>query len=299
MLPGRSSRGVPDRLLKVAIALVFWTLRSLVVAAGRLAGGAQPPTVVALMYHSVKVSERKRFARQMEMLLGVASPLAGDCARGDLAEGRHHAIVTFDDGYESVVRNALPEMKARCIPATMFIPTRYIGGQPEWIVDPGHRDYDEAVITGAALTSLHAEGVIIGSHTVNHRPLNGLPEPDVRFELTESRRVLGGLLQSEVTLFALPYGASTPDVLRLAADAGYTRIFLGDPVWNHWEPEMPAIGRIGVSADDWRLEFRLKALGAYQWMPLAIAAKRSLRQLLLGLVRGRAVTKGEATVAEQ
>jgi peptidoglycan/xylan/chitin deacetylase (PgdA/CDA1 family) len=251
------------------------------------------------MYHSVKVSERERFARQMEMLLRLAYPLAGDCARGDLAEGRHHAIVTFDDGYESVLRNALPEMRGRGIPATMFIPTRYIGGRPEWIIDPGHRDHDEAVITGAALRRLHAEGVIVGSHTVNHHSLDGLPERDVRFELTESRRVLGGLLASEITLFALPFGAGNPDVLRLAAESGYTRIFLGDPVWDHWEPEMLAIGRIGVSADDWRLEFRLKTLGAYQWMPLAIAAKRGLRQRWLRLLRGRDVIKGGAVVAER
>jgi hypothetical protein len=43
------------------------------------------------------------------------------------------------------------------------------------------------------------------------------------------------------------------------------------------------VGRINVSPVDWPLEFRLKMQGAYQWLALAVPAKRAL----LNLVRRR------------
>jgi len=38
-------------------------------------------------------------------------------------------------------------------------------------------------------------------------------------------------------------------------------------------------GRINVTLDDWRLEFRLKALGAYQWLVFGMKAKQRLMGL--------------------
>jgi hypothetical protein len=40
------------------------------------------------------------------------------------------------------------------------------------------------------------------------------------------------------------------------------------------------VGRIEVSPTDWPLEFRLKIRGAYQWLPLAMSAKRKVVSLL-------------------
>jgi hypothetical protein len=37
------------------------------------------------------------------------------------------------------------------------------------------------------------------------------------------------------------------------------------------------LGRISVEPTDWALEFRLKLLGAYRWLPQAIALKRKLK----------------------
>ena len=66
----------------------------------------------------------------------------------------------------------------------------------------------------------------------------------------------------------------------MAGEAGYRRVFLSDPLWCAWEPEMIAIGRIDVTPRDWPLQYRLKVCGAYQWLPLAIAAKRRVLRLM-------------------
>ena len=42
------------------------------------------------------------------------------------------------------------------------------------------------------------------------------------------------------------------------------------------DPKEFVTGRIAVNPTDWELEFRLKILGAYQWLPRVIAYKRKL-----------------------
>ncbi len=42
------------------------------------------------------------------------------------------------------------------------------------------------------------------------------------------------------------------------------------------------MGRVRVDPTDWPLEFHLKLMGAYRWLPMAIALKRRL----LATVRG-------------
>lgn len=40
--------------------------------------------------------------------------------------------ITFDDGYRSVLERAVPVLEAHGFPATMFVPTRYIGDENRW-----------------------------------------------------------------------------------------------------------------------------------------------------------------------
>jgi len=40
--------------------------------------------------------------------------------------------ITFDDGFSSILRNALHELKKREIPSTIFIPAAYIESYPKW-----------------------------------------------------------------------------------------------------------------------------------------------------------------------
>lgn len=49
--------------------------------------------------------------------------------------------------------------------------------------------------------------VTIGAHTVNHRNLLTLPEPDARWELAESKRLLEERLGRPVQHFAYPFGS--------------------------------------------------------------------------------------------
>src|SRR5688572_5859641 len=100
------------RVLKFVLALVFYaydTARSLV---RRLAGTEIAPPLVVLMYHSVKRDECERFARQIDQLIRLAHPVYADF-QGQKSDHRRQVAVTFDDGYRSVLENALPILRER------------------------------------------------------------------------------------------------------------------------------------------------------------------------------------------
>jgi peptidoglycan/xylan/chitin deacetylase (PgdA/CDA1 family) len=274
-----------SRLLKVVIALLYLPLDSMRCALLRLLGYPLSARFVTLMYHSVKSDERRQFAHQMDLLIRLAHPVAGDFSGCNDAHNRIFVAVTFDDGYQSIMENALPILREKKIPVTVFVPTDSLGTTPGWITNGRHRDASERLLTSGELKSIQQSGGRIGSHSVTHRPLTELTPTEALAELTESRQVLEKILGQNVDSFALPYGAGDAEVLRLAAEAGYQRVFLSEPVNSRAGFEGPVCGRIGVSPSDWALEYRLKVLGAYQWLPVGIALKRRIVNVLRWRVR--------------
>jgi peptidoglycan/xylan/chitin deacetylase (PgdA/CDA1 family) len=260
------------RVAKVGVALLFFLFASSRAVLLRLAGHSRKPPFVVVTYHSVKRHERLLFERQMSHVLKVGSPVYADFEVGD-ARAHRFVAVTFDDGYHSILENALPVLRDRMIPATIFVPTNFLGNSPGWITDARHRDVDERLLTADELKRARTFGALIGSHGVSHRPLTEISKSEAFVELVESRRVLEQLLDQPVRLLALPYGAGNSDVFGLAARAGYSRVFLSVPVKPSGNPPAQRLGRVNVTPSDWRLEFWLKVRGAYQWLPSAIAAK--------------------------
>src|SRR5262249_3105591 len=111
------------RLIKLAVSAAVWAGDSL----AKLAlGRKRPGSAVILYYHAVPAKERQCFAAQMDELLRCAKPIPADLD-GPLERGTHHVAVTFDDGFVSVLENALPELQRRKIPAVIFVPSGYLG----------------------------------------------------------------------------------------------------------------------------------------------------------------------------
>ena len=90
-----------------------------------------PSAPVVLTYHAVPEADAGRFEEQMRQLKTLATPVfADDALDGD---ARRLAVVTFDDGFQSVFDEALPIMARFGIPATLFVPSGYLAAAPGWI----------------------------------------------------------------------------------------------------------------------------------------------------------------------
>jgi len=83
----------------------------------------------------------------------------------------------------------------------------------------------DLMLTSTQVRELRAMGMQIGAHTVSHPILCKLPRAQARAEIETSRRVLEGVLDEPVSLFAYPNGKPGEDYsaesVALARDVGF------------------------------------------------------------------------------
>lgn len=218
---------------------------------------------VVLYYHAVPGVHRARFARQLDLLRRSAAPWALDAA---VPGAPWWVGISFDDAYVSVLENAVPELMARKLPFTIFVPTGSLGKRPAWVHSPDHPFWKERVMSAEELRALAGlPGVTVGSHTVHHPRLTQLPLQSLERELRDSKHALEDLLGRAVNLLSFPHGAWNATVVGCARAVGYTRLFGIEPVRLN-DGVLPAvIGRVAVEPHEGPWEFRLKLQGSYRW----------------------------------
>jgi peptidoglycan/xylan/chitin deacetylase (PgdA/CDA1 family) len=220
---------------------------------------------VVLYYHAIKPLERAGFVWQMDELRKRAHLFTAGSPETMTREGRNVAV-TFDDGFQSVLENAVPELVKRSIPFTMFVPSGCLGTRPCWVQDPKHPSWEERVLSAAELRSLASHPLAtLGSHSITHPNFLDIDSDHVRKELVQSKADLEAAAETEVDLFSFPHGAHNPALVAEARRAGYRRVFTIEPTTIDSDSGVFAMGRVGADPDDWRIEFRLKMTGAYRW----------------------------------
>jgi len=270
------ARRRPARAVKCLVSFGFWCVSEAGRILLRLVGREPLAIATVVYYHQVQPHERQRFAPQLDHLRKWVRPISAD-PRHLPSNGARYVAVTFDDGWQSFAEIAFPELKQPRIPVTLFVVPGRLGSRLE-------PQASEPLISEAQLEWLAAEGVTIGSHTLTHCPLTAVDDGQALYELRESRRVLSELLGREVTLFAFPHSESNERLVRLCRQAGYRRVFTGLPHLAYSDLEEFETGRVRVDPSDWPLEFHLKLMGAYRWLPAAFALKSGLRRATHRLV---------------
>jgi peptidoglycan/xylan/chitin deacetylase (PgdA/CDA1 family) len=164
-----------------------------------------------LMYHRIESSRcpvtagderpwsvtRERFSAQLDRLVtGGGTGVSMHQVHEHLASGRSippgWVAITFDDGNESDVEDALPMLLERGFRATFFV--------------CGERIDAAGGLSTAMLRELHAAGMHIGSHAMTHRFLTTLSAEDEAAELRGSRERLESIVGATVDHFAPPGG---------------------------------------------------------------------------------------------
>lgn len=264
-----------ERLVKMFLSLSIYGFDRVRNGCTRQANSSLGPKGIVLYYHAVRKDQRNAFARQMDMLLRMAYPWNLEVCQN--RNKKPLVAVTFDDGYVSVIENALPELKQRGIPVTFFVPTGSLGERPGWIKLPERSLWDERVISPNELKNIASEPLVtIGSHTVSHSNLLKLSAKEAIRELVESKAELENLLGLPIEWLSFPHGAYDDSLIQIALEAGYRRLFTIEP--KPVNPMQPGVvnGRVATNPDDWLLEFKLKMLGAYRWLPWVNSFKRKI-----------------------
>jgi peptidoglycan/xylan/chitin deacetylase (PgdA/CDA1 family) len=149
-----------------------------------------------------------------------------------LALPRRTAVVTFDDGYESVYRNAWPILRELRIPATIFLATAFLDTQQPFPFDSWGTQFSGSAppesfrpLSVDQCREMIEDGQIeVGSHAHTHLDFRRQPSlfrRDLELSL-ERLRFHFGLHQAT---FAFPFGCplrgfAGEDLIRMAREAG-------------------------------------------------------------------------------
>jgi peptidoglycan/xylan/chitin deacetylase (PgdA/CDA1 family) len=189
--------------------------------------------VLVLCYHGISDSWPDRLAVSPERLgLQVSRLLERGWRAATFAEAVTAAphprtlVVTFDDALRSVSRLAAPVLRELEVPATVFVPTGFVGaGRPfawpeteHWLATEHAHELDG--MSWDELADLREAGWEVGSHSVSHAHLTELDDARLAAELRDSKAALDERVGPCRTI-AYPYSDVDDRVVAAARAAGY------------------------------------------------------------------------------
>ncbi|MBV9527158.1 glycosyltransferase [Sphingomonas sp.] len=169
---------------------------------------------------------------------------------------RRPVLLTFDDGYASMVRLARGTLASRGISAILFVVTGASSGTNEW--DQPHGARQVRLLDAAELAGLVEIGLEIGSHSRTHRELPRLSPSGKAAEIRGSADDLERATGVRPRFFAYPYGALDDASEQAVRASGFTAGFAVAYKHATSPNDRYRIPRVMILASDDGWRFRLK-----------------------------------------
>lgn len=214
---------------------------------------------------------------------------------------RPKVVMTFDDAYHGAVHLGIPELQQRGVPATIFVCSRWEGGELPWwdaladrhgglraevrreALDSRHGHGPEVMewaresgMAPAELprqfriaspaevsTLLEGGGVSLGMHGTAHANLCSLTDDELEVELLAARRETRASYPTAIDWLAYPYGLTNDRVAARASAAGFEGALevSGGPIRDARLVDRFRIPRLNVPAGASLRGFRLRSVG--------------------------------------
>lgn len=269
------------------------------------------PGVAVLCYHGIRASADEQvpfndlhvcsevFEAHCRLIATACNPISLDDLRAALDGGpalpARPVIVTFDDGYRSVLDCALPSLERHGIPAAVFVCSDPVfRSRHFWFDTLCRRDGEDAVrrtqtlpyddwhaltesvsasiderdvhrpMTAAELFRLASSPLIeVGGHTLSHPTLAAVPVDKQQREIAGCRNALEDAIGKRVQAFAYPFGRLGVhyglETVCLVRNAGYDVAFTTEPSFHRSGSSVFEIPRFLMldAVDDVELAHRL------------------------------------------
>ena len=185
--------------------------------------------------------------------------------RRPLAEfPRRPLILTFDDGYLDNYTNLLPLMQQYGYRGVLYLLGDFDLRHNAWDLAADPTEPCAELLSEAQKQAFADAGWEIGAHTLTHPHLTQLPPATVAHELCASKATLEQRLGVGVQSFAYPYGDLSPEVKRLAAEAGFTYAVATDTGGLHLEDDRLQIFRVNIFPHETTASLRKKTATWYR-----------------------------------
>lgn len=112
--------------------------------------------------------------------------------------------ITFDDGYQTMYREAFPILQEYGMTATVFLTVGEKG-----VSKPAGRlpsIEGRSMLSWGEIQEMQRWGIALGAHTLTHPDLTRLPYHRVEAEICDSKAIIEDILGAPVACFAYPYG---------------------------------------------------------------------------------------------
>ena len=234
------------------------------------------------MYHSIPdaydpqdtgqmTTPLELFKQQMAHLSGHHFNVISCKTMTDLLENKkpippRTVVITFDDGFRNNLRT-LSVLEQYGFPAIFFLSTHVLDGEADYL------SWSEA----KGLT--RSDQFSIGSHSVSHRNLMRLNEPDLRDEIFISKQKLQERIQKPIEYFAIPfgsYGSFDERTRGLLQSAGFVSAFSTIAGANSHRSDLFALRRTRISWFYDMTTFSNQLSGYYDWYRLWQKMSKSL-----------------------
>jgi peptidoglycan/xylan/chitin deacetylase (PgdA/CDA1 family) len=188
-------------------------------------------TVPVLMYHSIAATTMPSFPKLTVDPMLFEEHLAAlreqsievipfSRVPAALAEGRHAVAITIDDGFADAADGAAEALLSHGLPATLFVPTAFIGARASWLHgDDGRRP----MLSWSATAELARAGFEIGSHGKFHLAADVNAHELIRKDAAASKNELEQRLGRPALSFAYPFGYHSRRARRVVRDVGFAQ----------------------------------------------------------------------------
>lgn len=186
--------------------------------------------------------------------------------------GKPAIAITFDDAYRNVLHEAVPLLERYGFPATVFVPTAFLGRSSEWLARTA---CDLTIMTEQELVECRRGGLEIHSHGHEHLDLSTATPDECERDLAAAAERIEQITGKAPRYFAYPFGAESEVARSVVAKTGLERAFTIDR-----RSDGPyASGRVAIQAQDGIATFALKTSG--WWLEVRRSRIGSLARSLL------------------
>mgnify|MGYP000897073652 CR=1 FL=1 len=169
-----------------------------------------------LLFHSIETKKDKKDLYTLDkyvfekMIIFLKEMKFNFVSFNEVYNNQNNIIISFDDGFMSVLNNALPILEKYDIPFHVFINKNFI------------QSNNKLFLNKKGLIELsNKKNVELGSHGVSHMKLSQLTTQQIKEEISESKIWLEDITGKIVNTFSYPHGSFDNRAKKYLEEFGY------------------------------------------------------------------------------